>query len=189
MQVGRWLGYTTALIFAMVSLYRIISTFKRVLWYTVHKKLNDEGRLEMVKSLANRHTDVSQQMARVLTMLPRCDSGPADDVGPFGDQQNRLASRRVSAPVLPAPDGSHVHSDNAIGAAHQHGVHCCPGNDHTNGVKPGAECSSKDVHQDGVLSQPPAPAAQHYHSHHQDSMCANIMADIQRLEVCGMAEK
>lgn len=36
LQVGRWLGYTTATLLALYSLFNIVKTFKRVLLFKVY---------------------------------------------------------------------------------------------------------------------------------------------------------
>lgn len=69
MQVGRWLGYSTAVVFALLSLYQIVKTFKRVLLFQVYMRKSAVEQHEMVDGLRARQSAGTRMLARVMTTM------------------------------------------------------------------------------------------------------------------------
>jgi hypothetical protein len=107
--VGRWLGYTTAVLFALLSLYQISKTFKRVLLFQVYMHKSPVEQDEMITTLANQHNTAGPRMlARVMsTMQP--------------------ASRSNESCVL----GASSNSNEAFSAGAGHGASASPFEFHT----------------------------------------------------------
>lgn len=98
--MGRWLGYTTAVLFALLSLYQIAKTFKRVLLFQVYMRKSPVEQDEMVNTLAGRQSAGPRMLARVMsTMQPAsrsnenqvCPLVPDCFWGSFRCQHTRIA--------------------------------------------------------------------------------------------------
>jgi hypothetical protein len=82
--VGRWLGYTTAVLFALLSLYQIAKTFKRVLLFQVYMRKSPVEQDEMVNTLAGRQNAGPRMLARVMSTMQPASRSNENQVCPPG---------------------------------------------------------------------------------------------------------
>lgn len=97
LQVGRWLGYTTARFFALLSILNMVKTFKRVLLFKVYMKKCPLEQQQMVEELRKTDSTTARFLARVT-------SGKRDSLDRVDEEFVREPLPRTSS--LPIGDAS-----------------------------------------------------------------------------------
>jgi hypothetical protein len=73
-QVGRWLGYTVATLFAIISLFRILKSFKRGITvsqqWEQYWRQNEDVRDAIRQAGADENTTEGRQLAQVMAAMP-----------------------------------------------------------------------------------------------------------------------
>jgi hypothetical protein len=209
--VGRWLGYSTAVLFAMLSLYQIIKTFKRVLLFKVYVSKTPVEQEEMVDALENRQSAGARMLARVMTTMRLTpndiaalqESGGNEATSPFEAKaasshtiRLRRGFSRSHTMIMPASVPEHA------AAVRQFATINLPGRN-TSPSPSGKETSAHPLHSTGAavgnrtfrrsasIRQQEGTSTglglttsiEKIKEDRENSLCVSIAQDIQRLEV------
>lgn len=92
LQIGRWLGYTTALLLALYSLFNIVKTFKKVLFLRFFLSKPREEQEAIVADLKPSHS--CSVDAR---LLERAMEGTPHEIVPFNPSESAVSLKSTSS--------------------------------------------------------------------------------------------
>lgn len=102
LQIGRWLGYSTALLLALYSLFNIVKTFKRVLFLRIFLNKPHQEQVAIVDGLRNNHSVDARLLARA---MDNADEDAQHEIIPFKLPAHGGLRQRGSGVAPPLVDG------------------------------------------------------------------------------------
>jgi len=175
-QIGRWLGYTTAVLFALISLFNIVQSFKRVLLFRAFMKKSQLEQEAMVDSLATKPSTATRMLARAMTGMRRVADVPAEalECSPFESTAAQLGLRQRHTTFKMQPTASFSPGTGALAPS---GISSASNRSFS------FAANTFKLPPTGSSAVSSSSTLKSFKESQHDSLCVNIAQDIQRLEV------
>lgn len=174
--IGRWLGYTTAVLFALISLFNIVQSFKRVLLFRAFMKKSQLEQEAMVDSLATKPSTATRMLARAMTGMRRVADVPAEalECSPFESTAAQLGLRQRHTTFKMQPTASFSPGTGALAPS---GISSASNRSFS------FAANTFKLPPTGSSAVSSSSTLKSFKESQHDSLCVNIAQDIQRLEV------